>query len=1041
MKGKKKYFIAIVALLLTSVYLVHSQTPANMSEYNQLLRNAREMYEKQMYAPALQMFIRLQDSREAEDMQQASQIAFYEASCTYHLDAPNAEALLQNFTNDYPQSIYADEARYMLARHYFGKNEYTAALAAFQAIDAGALQDADKPQYHFKYGYALFVEGRLDEASTQFDKIKDGENSYAPAATYYFAHIAYEQENYNIAAAGFEKLVDNETFAKLVPYYILHIAHQQHNYDKVIAAGEDFIESASAKRLPEIARIIGEAHYFKGQYDKALPFIEKFIATAPALTRSDRYLMGYIYYRNKQYTKAAALFEQIVAGEDSLAQMSHYYLADAWLHTGEKYKAGRAFAQASRMDFLPEIKEDAQYNYAKLMFELKSGPFTDAIDALSQFQKEYPASPHNDEVGQMLMQAYVWSRNYRAAWTSLKTIRNPDAKALAMRQKIAYYLAVENMQNQEYEYAIAYFDSSMQYSAHSPAIAAQATFWKGEAQFNLKNYADAKVLFAEYMLLPSILQTEEYKTAHYNLAYCYYKLGKADEAQVWFRKFTQLYQPAHTGGNTGAGNYQLSIINYQLLSDALCRMGDYSFGQHDYLTAIDNYRKVMDMNSTNVDYATFQCGLCYGLTGNTAQKLVYMDKVIAWLPPSPYSDNAKFEKGRTYTQMQDYPQAISVFNELLRRKESVFFPKTLVELGLVYINSGKTDEAMRYYKQAVEQYPGTTEMRTALVGVRNIYVEQGDVDGYFKYANGLGGIDLSASERDSVLFAAAEHAYFADNQMLAASLLAQYIGEFPQGAFLLDANFYLADNYLRMNKDSAAIPYYEAVLRFPKNDYTENSLDALSAIAFNLEQYDKASEFYGKLSETASNNALLVKAHRGKALSTYMRRNYAEAIEAASKLLSTSDLTDALKQEMHYVRAKSYEQTSDSLGSAIADFAAIAVNVKSKEGAEAAYKTIEYEFGQGNLDKVESDVIRFSKSGSPHEYWIARAFILLGDVYVQRGDAFQAKATYESIVDGYSNDADGIKDAVRERISQLLATEALKDKAASESRFEVEVKN
>ena len=34
-----------------------------------------------------------------------------------------------------------------------------------------------------------------------------------------------------------------------------------------------------------------------------------------------------------------------------------------------------------------------------------------------------------------------------------------------------------------------------------------------------------------------------------------------------------------------------------------------------------------------------------------------------------------------------------------------------------------------------------------------------------------------------------------------------------------------------------------------------------------------------------------------------------------------------------------------------------------------------------------------------YDYWVAKAYILLGDVYLQEKDYFNAKATYQSVAD------------------------------------------
>ena len=53
------------------------------------------------------------------------------------------------------------------------------------------------------------------------------------------------------------------------------------------------------------------------------------------------------------------------------------------------------------------------------------------------------------------------------------------------------------------------------------------------------------------------------------------------------------------------------------------------------------------------------------------------------------------------------------------------------------------------------------------------------------------------------------------------------------------------------------------------------------------------------------------------------------------------------------------------------------------------------------------------------DYATLLAFLLLGDVYVRKGDTFQARATYQSVADGYSPADDGIVDEAKERIAKL----------------------
>lgn len=63
---------------------------------------------------------------------------------------------------------------------------------------------------------------------------------------------------------------------------------------------------------------------------------------------------------------------------------------------------------------------------------------------------------------------------------------------------------------------------------------------------------------------------------------------------------------------------------------------------------------------------------------------------------------------------------------------------------------------------------------------------------------------------------------------------------------------------------------------------------------------------------------------------------------------------------------------------------------------------IESAFRAGDTARAEKLVLDFSDKGTPHAFWLAKSFLVLGDIYVQKGDMFQARATYQSIVDGYT---------------------------------------
>jgi hypothetical protein len=67
-------------------------------------------------------------------------------------------------------------------------------------------------------------------------------------------------------------------------------------------------------------------------------------------------------------------------------------------------------------------------------------------------------------------------------------------------------------------------------------------------------------------------------------------------------------------------------------------------------------------------------------------------------------------------------------------------------------------------------------------------------------------------------------------------------------------------------------------------------------------------------------------------------------------------------------------------------------------------------------------VYKFSESRSPQAYWLARSFIVLGDSFAENDNLRQAKATFESILEGYEpaqGTTDDVTESVRMRLNRL----------------------
>jgi TolA-binding protein len=158
----------------------------------------------------------------------------------------------------------------------------------------------------------------------------------------------------------------------------------------------------------------------------------------------------------------------------------------------------------------------------------------------------------------------------------------------------------------------------------------------------------------------------------------------------------------------------------------------------------------------------------------------------------------------------------------------------------------------------------------------------------------------------------------------------------------------------------------------------------------------------------------------GMMRSAYRAHNYTEAVRNADRTIGDARADASLKAEALYIKAKSYLSTSRR-DDAYAIFKELAEDVTTEYGAESAYLLILDSYDKGQFADVETKVYAFSDAGSGQVYWLAKSFIVLGDSFVERDELEQAKATFESVRDGYmpASSDDDVLDNVNMRLRKL----------------------
>ncbi|MGE0079183.1 MAG: tetratricopeptide repeat protein [Bacteroidales bacterium] len=1020
----KATILALISSFLIA-NLAISQDTKYYSEPDAVYRNAFDLYQKGMYANSQKLFEKYLKIADTHVNHQSTNAEFYRAMCAIELDNNDAEYLIGNFIYKHPESQKIDLAYFAMGKMQYQQKKYTKSIFWLQKVDKNGIDKDKQYEMFFILGYCFFMTNDFDNANKWLYQVKDVDNKFASPATYYYSHIAYLQKKYATALKGFEKLTNDDTFAPIVPFYISQIYYLQGDYKKVVTYSPPLLKDNTTKRTPEIARIIGESYFKLKQYDSSLVYLEKYAEKAQQLSRDDHYLIGFAYYKNQKYADAAKYLERVSTTDDSLSQNAHYHLADCYLQQGDKAKARQAFGMASKLDFDNIIKEDALFNFAKLTYEQLYAPFNEAIEAFRSYIQLYPNTPRTDEAYNYLTLAYLNTRNYKEAVESLDKIKNKDATIKAAYQKTAYYRGLELFQNLSFNEAIEMFNLSLQYSNYNQNIAAQAIYWQSEAYYRTEDYTKAAEGYNKFILTPGAFNLPEYNMAHYNLGYSYFKLKNYDEAIVWFRKYTSL------------SNDEKTVY----VGDAYNRIGDSFFIQRRYWAAIDYYDKAIGIDKIDADYASFQRGFSLGLVERPQKKIESLLSLTQKYPASNYMDDAIFELGESYMVLNQPSEAKSNYQKIEKDYTgSSYYVKALVQLGLIYYNSENSDSAMQYYKRVVEEFPGTSEAKNALIGIRNIYVDKGDASTYFEYASKLGSIaNMSLAEKDSLSYIAAEKLYVNGDCEKSNEAFQKYLVDYPQGSFTINSNYYLGDCYIRNNNTDAAIDAFSKVAAMPKNNFTEQSLLQLGKIYFGKEQYEKCFETYNKLEQIAELKSSLLDARVGKLRCAYQLKNYTDLPAIANSVLATEKLPAEIESETRFKLAQAHLELGN-VDNALIEFSKVASNLKTKEGAESKYHVAKIYLDKGEYNKAETEIFAFAEKNTPHQYWLAKCFILLADVYMQQDDFFQAKATLQSVIDGYSTTDDGIIDEATNKLNQLVKLEKNKQTKKTDDNLNIGVK-
>ncbi len=994
---KNILFLTYVGFLSTTILHAQQQEQPNPSFYSLTtyatsLQRGIELYTKEVYGSASTIFKDIPTSDCNKPVAD-----FYQAACATKLGYPSAEYELVSFLEKYPVSAYQQPAHLLLSNYYFQQGLYKQSNNELATIDVNKLSDEQKSEYYFQQGYALLKEEEPEKALPLFEKGRLIRGKYQSDATYFYGSLLFNNKEYKAALNELEKIPTTSAYYPEIPQYTIQYHLFNKEYDTVLTYGKLQLKDAPANTAL-LHKCMGDAYYEKGNYTEALKSYQASKNTSNQLNGEDAYRLGYCYMKNKKYEDAITYLQKVASTETPIGQNAYYQLGYAYVQTKQSQYAINAYQKAAQVSYDKDIKEDALFNYAKLSYELSNDPYNKSIIELENYLENNASSAKATEAQQFLVSIYTSTKNYKQIISTTEKSKTRSETLKKAYQRATYFRGQEVYNDGKYTDAIALFQKSVQ-SPIDKSLEAQAHYFSGEGYYKLQKYEDA---IKQYVISSKI---EGGNNAHtnllnYNIGYSYFNLKDYATAAKYLEK-AKSEVPA----------------NYK--EEAAMRLADSYFMQKNYTKAATSYQQAAVVSKKGSDYALFQESICLGLANQPENKIAILEKLIKNTPQSEYVDDAYLEIATTYTLMGKEELAQQWYTKITTLPtDSPLKYEAMNQMAQNYYNKDENDKALTTYQQILKESPNSSYAKDAIAGVKRIYLEQGKGAEYATYLQSIGITNISTSELDSIAFESGEKLYLKGDCKGAITGLNNYIQKYPTGFFVLDAYYEKSMCERKENQFEAAISSLTYFTTVPTNKYTEQALynlleiDALSATD-NKRMINAATQ----LEKISTNVDYLATAYQTLMQAYYIQKDYAKAVIYAEKLTNNERINENTRNYIQLVKGL-YLEEQKKYTEATSILQPISKQ-NSILGAEAYYNLAAIAYKQANYTLCEKTIFELSEKMSSYDYWVAKAFILLGDNYIKQNNTFQAKETYKSVADNYEGPE--LKKIAQDKYNALLS--------------------
>jgi len=922
----------------------------------------------------------------------------------FELGNPSSLTMLEEFIENHPEEPLAVAARAKVGDYYFYHGDFAQARESYEQVREKALDDDSDEDVLYRKAYCDLMMHDYEQAGLLYEKLSHTKQ-YASASTFFKGYIEYAYGQYNNALQLFESVDRTGELGYQSQYYICQILYKQGDYNNAVRLGESLIEDdANDYFTAEINRIVGESYYRLGNMSKAAPFLRKYVELGDQDSEEWRpaaYMLGVIDYNNRNYKESIENMSMVASADDALTQSAHLYIGQSRLKCSDFNGAAMAFERAANMRWDDNVRETAFYNYAISQSKGGRTPFNKSIDMFEQFLNEYPNSAYYSNVENYLVDAYTTTSDYDRALKSIANIKNPGEKVLKAKQNVLYHKGVQQLRNNKPDNALNSLKEAVDMGKKDNDIYNNSKLWLAEAQYQLGDYKSAAANQQDF------IKSASSDDVNYGLAL--YNAGSSLFNQQDYSQSISYFEKA----------IATNSLSQEMTAEAYNRIGDAQYYNKNFNAAVDNYTKAARGEvDASAEYAILRKAIIAGDMSQYDSKIKQLDELIINYPNSSKVPEAMLEKGNALVVAGDPAMAIAVYSNLIDKYPSQPEAReAMLKIAITEQERSNEEKAISTYWKVIETYPASEEAKTAAEDLKLIYANREELTAFSNRLNSIpGGPKIDVKKIEKAAFDAAELYYIENNRI---TKLENYLRDYPDGAYVNEAKYYLGYYFYEKNDyDSAMEVLNEALDGNEDATFAQRAMALKAALLLQHGDPEEAYEVYETWSEKATNTDNLTQALYGMVRSASEAQQWSDVVDDANYLLGTSNTLNAeMEQEVMLKRAIAYSNLGKE-SEAMDDLRELATNTQSEAGAQAAYELAQMQYNSGNKEDAEATLDDMIASKTPHNYWLARGFIVLCDIYHDKGEKQMAIDYLQTLKKNYPGHEGEIFNEIESRLAK-----------------------